>query len=63
MANGCNTARAQWPEAPIAIYEVHLGSWMRVPEEGNRWLTYRELAGKLGDYAHHMGYTHVESCR
>jgi len=46
--------------APIAIYEVHLGSWMRVPEEGNRWLTYRELAPKLADYAHDMGYTHVE---
>ena len=46
--------------APIAVYEVHLGSWMRVPEEGNRWLTYRELAEKLGDYVHEMGYTHVE---
>ena len=33
---------------------------MRVPEEGNRWLTYRELAGKLADYVHEMGYTHVE---
>ena len=37
--------------APISIYEVHLGSWMRVPEEGNRWLTYRELAPRLADYA------------
>jgi len=46
--------------APIAIYEVHLGSWMRVPEEGNRWLTYREVAPKLADYVCHMGYTHVE---
>ena len=46
--------------APISIYEVHLGSWRRVPEEGNRWLTYRELAPQLADYAHHMGYTHVE---
>ena len=46
--------------APISIYEVHLGSWRRVPEEGNRWLTYRELAPLLADYAHHMGYTHVE---
>ena len=34
--------------APISIYEVHLGSWMRVPEEGNRWLTYRELAPQAG---------------
>jgi 1,4-alpha-glucan branching enzyme len=46
--------------APIAIYEVHLGSWMRNPEEGNRWLTYRELAHRLADYVHDMGYTHVE---
>jgi 1,4-alpha-glucan branching enzyme len=52
--------RAQALDAPIAIYEVHLGSWMRVPGEGNRWLTYRELAPKLADYVHHMGYTHVE---
>ncbi len=46
--------------APISIYEVHLGSWMRVPEEGNRWLTYRELATRLADYVANMGYTHVE---
>ncbi len=47
-------------EAPISIYEVHLGSWMRVPEEGNRSLSYRELAVKLADYVHDMGFTHVE---
>ncbi len=47
-------------DAPISIYEVHLGSWMRVPEEGNRSLTYRELAVKLADYVHDMGFTHVE---
>ena len=46
--------------APISIYEVHLGSWMRVPEEGNRFLTYRELASELADYCREMGYTHVE---
>lgn len=46
--------------APLTIYEVHLGSWMRVPEEGGRWLTYRELADKLVRYVKHMGYTHVE---
>ena len=46
--------------APIAIYEVHLGSWMRVPEEGNRWMTYRELAPKLAAYVQEMGFTHVE---
>ncbi len=45
---------------PMSIYEVHLGSWMRVPEEENRWLTYRELADKLIHYVKHMGYTHIE---
>ncbi|BCA53205.1 1,4-alpha-glucan branching enzyme [Nitrospira sp. KM1] len=45
---------------PISIYEVHLGSWMRVPEEDHRWLTYRELAAKLIPYVVDMGYTHVE---
>jgi len=44
----------------LSIYEVHLGSWRRVPEEGNRWLTYREIAPLLADYVHEMGYTHVE---
>ena len=47
-------------EAPMAIYEMHLGSWMRVPEEGNRPLTYRELAPKLAAYIQAMGFTHVE---
>jgi 1,4-alpha-glucan branching enzyme len=46
--------------SPISIYEVHLGSWMRVPEKGNRRLTYRELAPKLADYVGRMGFTHVE---
>src|SRR5438132_2972976 len=46
--------------APLAIYEVHLGSWMRVPEEGHRSLTYRELAPKLAAYVQKMGFTHVE---
>ncbi len=44
--------------APISIYEVHLGSWMR--GEGNRWLTYRELAVRLVAYVMEMGFTHVE---
>ncbi len=47
-------------DAPVAIYEVHLGSWMRVPEEGNRSLSYRELAPKLAEYVKGMGFTHVE---
>jgi 1,4-alpha-glucan branching enzyme len=47
-------------EAPMAVYEVHLGSWRRVPEEGNRSLGYRELAARLPDYVADMGFTHVE---
>ena len=47
-------------DAPICIYEVHLGSWRRVPEDGNRSLSYRELAEHLPRYAAEMGYTHVE---
>jgi len=45
---------------PWSVYEMHLGSWMRVPEEGNRWLSYRELAPRLADYVSRMGFTHVE---
>jgi 1,4-alpha-glucan branching enzyme len=52
--------RANGRQAPWSVYEVHLGSWMRVPEEENRWLTYRELAPHLADYAHRLGFTHVE---
>jgi len=47
-------------DAPISIYEVHLASWRRVPEEDNRWLSYREIAPLLADYVHNMGFTHVE---
>ena len=46
--------------APMSIYEVHLGSWRRVPEEGERFLDYRELAEQLADYVTAMGFTHVE---
>lgn len=46
--------------APISIYEVHLGSWMRVPEENNRPLSYREMAPRLAEYVQRMGFTHVE---
>ncbi len=45
--------------APLAIYEVHLGSWMRVPET-NGYLNYRDLAHKLADYVEQQGYTHIE---
>ncbi len=46
--------------APISIYEVHLGSWRRVAEDGNRSLSYVELADQLVDYAVDMGFTHLE---
>jgi 1,4-alpha-glucan branching enzyme len=46
--------------APISVYEVHLGSWRRKPEEGNRWLSYRELADTLPAYVRDLGFTHVE---
>jgi len=52
---GCNAL-----DGPVAIYEVHLGSWMRAPEEGARPLTYRELAPRLAGYVRDMGFTHVE---
>lgn len=45
---------------PISIYEIHFGSWARVPAEGNRSLTYREMAPRLADYVLQMGFTHVE---
>ena len=46
--------------APMVIYEMHVGSWGRVPEEGGRSLTYRELAPGLAEYVRRMGFTHVE---
>ena len=46
--------------APMTFYEAHLGSWARVPEEGNRFLTYRELALRLVPYVKEMGFTHIE---
>ncbi len=52
--------RANALDAPISVYEVHLGSWMRDPSDPGRWLTYRELAAKLPKYVHDMGFTHVE---
>ncbi|HNW43711.1 MAG TPA: 1,4-alpha-glucan branching protein GlgB [Elusimicrobiales bacterium] len=55
-----NRGRANGLKSPVSIYEVHLGSWMRVPEEGNRSLSYAELADKLTDYVRQMGFTHIE---
>jgi 1,4-alpha-glucan branching enzyme len=53
-------AGTDWQRKPVSIYEVHLGSWRRVPGEGNRPLTYRELAPALTDYLRETGFTHVE---
>src|SRR6267143_5979937 len=53
-------AGANGRQAPWSVYEVHIGSWMRVPEDNNRWLTYRELAPKLADYVVSLRFTHVE---
>jgi 1,4-alpha-glucan branching enzyme len=52
--------RANALDAPVSIYEVHLGSWRRVAEDGNRWLTWDELADALIPYAQDMGFTHLE---
>jgi 1,4-alpha-glucan branching enzyme len=49
-----------WPQSPISIYEVHLGSWRRKAEEGNRQLSYLELAETLLPYVLEIGYTHIE---
>ena len=46
--------------SPISIYEIHLGSWQRVPEENHRSLNYRELAQRLTAHVKEMGFTHVE---
>jgi 1,4-alpha-glucan branching enzyme len=52
--------QTNWLESPVSIYEVHLGSWMHIPEEDNRFLTYTELADTLVEYVKQMGYTHIE---
>lgn len=46
-------------DAPVSIYEVHLGSW-RLPQDGRRWLSYRELAEQLIPYVRSLAFTHIE---
>ncbi len=53
-------SRTDWHSAPMSIYEVHLGSWQRVPEEGDRFPTYRELADRLIPHVRDLGFTHIE---
>ena len=66
---GYDWADAKWMEdrkhrdlrrSPMAVYEVHLGSWMRVPEEGNRWFSYREIAPRLVAHARDHGFNFIE---
>jgi 1,4-alpha-glucan branching enzyme len=47
-------------QSPYSVYELHLGSWRRVPEENNRSLTYQEMAAYLPEYLKDTGFTHVE---
>ena len=53
-------SQKDWKREPVSIFECHLGSFMRNLEEGNRFMTYRELAPLIADYAKKLGYTHVE---
>ena len=71
----CDPGKFQWSDAawlesraaqagkldrPMSVYEIHLGSWKRIPEDNNRPLTYREAAPQLADYCVEMGFTHIE---
>jgi 1,4-alpha-glucan branching enzyme len=49
-----------WLHSPMSVYEVHAGSWRRKTDEGDRWLTYRELADEMVPYVKRMGFTHIE---
>ncbi len=53
-------SRGKGYDSPISIYEVHLGSWLKNPDDENGWYSYAEIAPKLAEYIKDMGYTHVE---
>ncbi len=55
-----NRSESAGTTRPMSVYEVHLGSWRRVPEDGNRYLTYAELAEQLVPYVADLGFTHIE---
>lgn len=50
---------SNWYEQPVAVYEVHLGSWKR-PKDGRQYFNYREMAAPLVEYVSNLGYTHIE---
>ncbi len=52
--------KQNWLERPISVYEAHLGSWRRAPDQDNRWLTYREMAETLIPHVKKLGFTHIE---
>jgi 1,4-alpha-glucan branching enzyme len=52
--------KTDWFKKPVSIYEVHPGSWRRVTDQGNRWLTYREMADTLLPHVKKLGFTHIE---
>ena len=54
------SAAGSWHDRPVSIYEVHFGSWRRVPGDGHRYLTYHEMSEMLVPYAREMGFTHIE---
>ncbi len=53
-------AADSWFHRPLSVYQVHLGSWARIPADANRYLTYGELAERLIPYVKEMGYSHIE---
>ena len=55
-----NRGKQQSLQSPMSIYELHLGSWRRIVEQNNRWMSYREMAPILAEYIRQLGFTHVE---